>query len=224
MAARRRCRWWWLVAAFCGAALAGEDWPPEDLPDNPFQVGGGELRFLPADADDGWLHSHKRLTVSAQSLTDGWVDMEQCYTNLDAIAAVEVVYRYRDIRNLAVDEHSGIGEARAGERSISLASVEQGARLCARAQVRILQPAGGDRYVMHNGPFHRRFLDGYFPMRVTLEVLFPVDRLDFTAAEPKSQPGFALTHEPGHVHIDSRFTGLLELTLHFRAAGRHVPQ
>ena len=206
-----------LLAAFCAVAGGDDDWPQE-VADNPHQVGADERRFLSAAADDGWLHVEHRLTIGAHSLTDGWVDLEQCYANLDAIDAVDVVYRYREIRGLTITAASGIGAARADQQTISLSNVEQGARLCARAAVRILQRSGENRYVMHNGPFHRRFLDGYFPMRLTLNIDYPAALLRFSHAEPAPQPGFAIDHSDRGLRLDTRFTGMLRVVFHFTAA------
>jgi hypothetical protein len=47
-------------------------------------------------------------------------------------------------------------------------AVEPGARLCLSAQTRALRNTGNGYFNLVNGPYMRKFLDGYYPMRVTL--------------------------------------------------------
>ena len=137
------------------------------------QAGHGELHFLADYPDTGLLHSRNTLTIDAASLDSGWVGLRQCYDGLDAVPDAQIVYRYKDMRKLRIESHSGIGSATVQGNSIQMRDTAAGATLCVRAQTRILQADDAHGFVLRNGPFHRRFLDGYFPFHVTLEIHYP---------------------------------------------------
>lgn len=182
------------------------------------EVNTGELRFLtePAAADE--LHTQMTLTLAAQSLTEGWVDMRQCQSGLDAMAMSEIVYRYSALRDLRVTRASRIESARVENQSVQLRGVQSGAEICVAVQVKILRQLEHGRYRLSSGPYHRRFFDGYFPLRLSLDVRYPVGLLEWRQATPAPQPGFALHSVPGKITIETRFTGMLTVELDFAAA------
>lgn len=195
----------------------------DDDDDSVPQAGAGELIFLPGPPAGRTLHSRNILTIDEQSLAEGWVRLVQCYHGLDAVPDAEILYRYRELRDLHVDSQRNIGEATVHGQSVQLSDVGHDATLCVRLQARILyaQPDGG--FLLRNGPFHRRFLDGYFPLHVTLEVRFPADALVYAGTQPVSQPGFGVTTAPGTVAIDSWFAGTLNVEIAFTTAAARGP-
>lgn len=202
------------------AAQAEDDWPEDDPPRNPHQVGAGELQFIVSAESATWLHSDSHLSIRPQSLHDGWVGLFQCYENLDAVADVEVVYHYREMRALRVVSSKHIARAIAGESAVRLHDVGRQARLCIAADVKILERLNDGHFRLRNGPFHHRFLDGYFPMRVTLGIDYPDDRLVFTRLKPQPRAGLALEADKAHVGVDTRFSGVLELEFRFRTTAQ----
>jgi len=68
-------------------------------------------------------------------------------------------------------------------------------------------------YALENGPFMRRYLDGYFPMRVTVAVNWGDLGLALARSEPESQPGFLVTESEHGVIIDATFEGRLTTVL-----------
>jgi hypothetical protein len=60
----------------------------------------------------------------------------------------------------------------------------------------------------------RRFLDGYYPMRVTLDIHFPAD-MELVDYLPEAQPGFEVREGPQRVLFDAWFEGQLQTQLRF---------
>jgi hypothetical protein len=92
---------------------------------------------------------------------------------------------------------------------VQLRDVSPGARLCLRGESRALHDLGGGHYRLRNGPFMRRFLDGYYPMRVFLEIAYPSDRIRLAAHSPDSQEGFRVSEGPGTIGLEANFEGRL---------------
>jgi len=95
--------------------------------------------------------------------------------------------------------------------------VQKAAELCTSAMVRIfyLNPDGS--YSLINGPFHRKFLDGYFPYHLTLEVVYPASRLNVNYTIPVEQPGFSVKQDAGKLVLDGIFEGILNVEIVFQA-------
>lgn len=227
-------------APICGVALAlfGAHMPA-DAADDPLHeaemreladlerlraVNAGELVFIPEPATTPELHTQMVLVIGDTSLRDGWMEMRQCQSGLDGMQATEIVYRYAGMRALRVVRSSGIDQARVEGQSVQLRGVERGAEICVAAEVRILREVGAGRYRIVSGPYHRRFFDGYFPMRLSLEVEHPAALLRWQGVSPEAQPGYAVSVEPGRVAIDTRFTGMLTIELDFAQSGYRTPQ
>jgi hypothetical protein len=201
-----------------GAAAAVDidaDWPDDDLEERIASVSDGELRFLTPRATVA-AHRHvNRIRIDPGSLVDGWVSLEQCHTRMDAVPAAEVKFHPERIRGLRVTGAERIGRAWVEGPSVQLQNVGHGARLCVAAESRALLALGEGRYRLRNGPFMRRFLDGYFPMRVELDVYYPSATLSFAGSEPRAQPGFEVHAESGRLRADATFEGRLFTCLDF---------
>jgi hypothetical protein len=208
-----------LVCALPAQAATGseeDDWALEEGATD--DVNEGELRFLEAGPDPAVLHSESRIRITPASLESGWVDLLQCYRNLDAVPKVEVVFDYREIRGLAVVAKRGVGSAEVSGQSVQLEDVSKQASLCIEAQVRNFYREADGSYVLRNGPYMRRFLDGYYPFRVSLEVNYPQELVRFLRISPQVQPGFEIESETGRVAFDAWFEGRLSTEIHFLPA------
>ncbi len=196
---------------------AGTDEDADEWFDEPevIQLSAGELVFLSTQPDSKTPHSQNSITITTTSLADRWVQIKQCYQGLDAVPDAEVVYQYRNMRALRVDSHSGIGRAVVQGKSVQLADVRHAATLCIRAEAQILYDTADGRLVLRNGPFHRKFLDGYFPLHVTLEVHFPARLLRYLGTSPRPQPGFEVQATHGKLSIDTWFAGSLGVEMYF---------
>jgi hypothetical protein len=101
--------------------------------------------------------------------------------------------------------------------SVQMLNLVDGAELCIAAEVRVLQPAGAARYEIRSGPFHRRFLDGYYPLQLDYRVIYPPELLQVDAVQPAAQPGFSVVQQPGALQIDTLFEGRLTIRVGLRA-------
>lgn len=178
-------------------------------------VNEGALTFLAAPPEKRVHHHHNDIRIAPESLRDGWVRLEQCHENLDAVPRAEVVYRAEHIRAVTLVSATAIDRAWVEGPSVQLEGVRPGARLCVSAESRVLSLEEDGSYIVRNGPFMRRFLDGYYPMRVTVSVYYPCDRLQFASATPAPQPGFAVRDADCRVDVEAWFEGRLHTALRF---------
>jgi hypothetical protein len=190
-----------------------------DLEERIAAVNDGELRFLPiGSVVDAHVH-HNEIRISAASLRHGWIRLVQCHDQLDAVPAAQVTFRPGRIRNLRVERAESIGQAWVEGHTVQLTDVGHGAKLCVSGESRALSYLGEGRYRLQNGPYMRRFLDGYYPMRVVLDVRYPDDALRLLSHQPDTAPGFDLKRESGRVLVDAAFEGRLYTCLDFLSPG-----
>ena len=175
----------------------------------------GKLVFLAQPPEKPAPYSTHQLTVTTASIKTGWISIEQCHKNLDAIEAVEVVYRYQQMRSLKIQNTRHIGKAWVEGQSIQLQDVKKGAELCAQLEARVFNQGKKGNYYLVNGPFQRRFLDSYFPMHVSISVKYPDKHLRFTKAHPAQQAGFKVISSGNKVEIDTWFEGKLVIGVEF---------
>jgi hypothetical protein len=211
----------------CAPFLAAQELTPEELErwfeddsrtqPYDFDVNSGELEFLAAMPDKRVPHSRNGLRITVSSLADGWVEQAQCHENLDPVPLAEVVYRYREMRDLRVVSTTGIERAWVEGQSVQMENISHGAVLCVAAAARLLRREG-EEYVLRNGPFQRRFLDGYFPLRVSLTLEYPAERLRVASIDPPPQPGFSVQQASGRITLEALFEGRLYTEVRFRSA------
>jgi hypothetical protein len=190
-----------------------------DLEERIAAVSDGDLHFLPPEGVTGAHHHDNTIRIDSASLRGGWIQLRQCHDQLDAVPAAQITFRPGHIRNLRVELAEAIEEAWVEGHTVQLKNVGRGARLCIGAESRALRYLGEGRYRLQNGPFLRRFLDGYYPMRVTLDVRYPESALSLAAWQPATEPGFDLEQGPGQVSIDAAFEGRLFTCLDFVLRG-----
>lgn len=202
-----------------GLALAAgdDDWFENDPYEKALAVNEGELSFL-AKAPERPAHHHdNRLQITEQSLESGWVRLQQCHSDIDPVASSQVLFREGRVRNLKVERFEHIGRAYVYGHSVQLEDVQPGARLCLSAETRALHRIDAHTVELRNGPYMRRFLDGYYPMRVTLDIRYP-PQLVLTEHFPHDSNGARLRLEPQHILLDTWFEGMLRT--HFRFVTR----
>jgi len=199
------------------SAEALEQWFESDEQVLPYvdDVSEGELRFLVKPPDKRTTSISNKIDILNTSIESGWVDIEQCYGDLDPIDAVEVVYRYHNMRNLKILSTENIKKAWVEQQSVQLNEVEKGAKLCVSLQAQIFYKQDGKSFALRNGPFERKFLDGYFPLHVKLRVFFPEKSLRFTDSKPAATPGFTVRRNASSIEIDTWFEGKLTTELFF---------
>jgi hypothetical protein len=189
-----------------------------DQGDDPFEkalaVNEGALAFLAAPPSEAVHHHVNRIAITAESLATGWVGMDQCHHHIDPVPRAEIVYTEGRIRKLEIVSVEGIGSARVESHSVQLEDIERNATLCIRAETLGLAAEHGG-YVLRNGPFMRRFLDGFYPMHVTLDVRYP-EQLELVDHFPSAPAGVETRYGHDRVTLDVWFEGILETRFFFR--------
>lgn len=211
------------VSAFAEEAMTAaeiERWFYEDEDDHPVQVEEGELVFLTEAQNKPLLHSINEITISEDSVDDGWVKLVQCYENLDPVANTTIVYNYRFMRNLKIVSSANIDAARVNDQQVELLGVMRNAGICVSADIRVLYRNEDGSYSLINGPYHRKFLDGYFPYHVTLIIHYPGDKLEHIASRPVEQKGFRVEKQSDKLRIDTVFSGMLNTEIIFNEVSR----
>jgi len=197
---------------------AAEAWFNDDSDLLIEDVNEGVLNFIAPITGKKILHSEAVLTITDASLEAGWVGLQQCYRNLDPIGETDVVYHYKNIKQLKITSLNNIGEARVNGQTIHLQDVSASAYLCIQAEVQILEQVNDQNFTLSNGPYHLKFLDGYYPYHVTLSIRYPADRLKLTHILPAPQPLFKVIKQPGKFFLDTWFEGVLLIEIKFSGA------
>jgi len=178
-------------------------------------VNEGELTFVLPVNDKNILHSGSVLVITEKSLKTGWVDLQQCYRDLDSIDKTEIVYRYKNIKQLQIISSGNIGNAKVDGQAIQLEDIGSSAHICVQAKVQILEKIEQDTFTLSNGPYYRRFLDGFYPYHVTLSISYPVNKLKYSHISPAPQPLFDVIQQPGKLLVDTWFEGALLINITF---------
>ena len=162
-------------------------------------------------------HHHNEIEIGPASLEQGWVELRQCHRHLDPVPAAEIVFRAGRARGLQVLSSRGIGAVKPEGDSVQLQDVQPGAELCLALQSRALEALPGGGYRLRNGPYMRRFLDGYYPMHVSMDIEVPRGYLRFTDSRPQRQAGFSVQETSAGLYVDTWFEGKLYTELRFEA-------
>jgi hypothetical protein len=201
----------------CGFALGTSlAQPAADLTfESAVNVNEGVLHFLEKPPRKSVHHHHNRFRINADSLSSGWVQLSQCHENLDAVPRAQITFREGYVRDLRLVSFNNIESAWIENASVQLVNVKPGAKLCLTALTRALRDTGNGFYNLYSGPYMRKFLDGYYPMRVTLEMEYPPQLLGLVDISPPEQPGFKLEESPGLIRMDAVFEGELQTLIQF---------
>lgn len=189
-------------------------------------VNEGDLVFLTRRPDRPVHTQSNDIVISEQSLADGWVRLRQCHEHLDQVSRTQIVFRPGRVRDLKVESSRQVAKAWVEGASVQLQDIGPAARVCLSAQSRALETQPDASLVLQNGPFMRRFLDGYYPMHVSLRVRMDAPTLRFTGLTPAPRAGFELTQDGREVRWEAWFEGRLVTRMRFErvAPGADGPQ
>ena len=196
-----------------------ERWFKSDDPGPPefkqVDVNDGILSFLLKQPLKPVHHHQNSLTLSASSLTDGWVKLVQCHYNLDRVQRVQVMFNKNKVRDIEIIKVNAIESSWVENNSVQLENVKDNAILCIQAWSKALIQSADGRYHLSNGPFMRKFLDGYYPLHVTIDINFKATNLKLVQVEPMAQDGFKVTRTAKTINMDAWFEGRLKTNLTF---------
>lgn len=180
------------------------------------EVNEGNLVFLSEKQDKALHHHHNSLTISPSSLYDGWIFLEQCHSNIDKVPAAQILFKESRVRNITIVSYKNIEKAWIEGATVQFENVRNNATICIQANTRSLKQLDDGTYSLRNGPYMRRFLDGYFPLRVSLDLNYAQTNLELTSFSPTRQKGFAVEQSNGKIKINTIFEGRLHTEFHFR--------
>ncbi len=190
------------------SAGASDDIFPEGLEARVARVSDGELRFLESPPQAPVHYHYNEIEITESSLIHGWVRLRQCHYNLDPVPELEIVYSPERIRDLKILSADKVGESRVSGPKIQISEIARGGQICISAESRALRRQGGNRYMLQNGPYMRRFLDGYYPMQISMHLSLP-ETIRLMEAEPKSQPGMEVDIREQSASLKGWFEGIL---------------
>jgi len=185
------------------------DWFEDDLKTRTDQVNEGELAFLAVPPAKAVHHLSNVVILDADSRDSGWVRLEQCHYNIDKVPAAQIVFHKDRIRNLRIVHAQNMGDSWVEGASVQLTDIGADSSLCLEADSRALSANGDGSFRIDNGPFMRRFLDGYYPMQVSERILLAGSGLRFADIKPARQPGFEVEVSADTIRFDAWFEGRL---------------
>ena len=186
--------------------------PPSQQTDN---VNEGNLVFLLQKPATDVHHHQNRLIIDSQSLTSGWVRLQQCHNHLDKVSRIQINFRKGKVKHINIISSQNIEQAWVESNTVQLKNVGKDAKICVEAVTRALHANDDGSFSLRSGPFMRRFLDGYYPMHVSMQVSFSGTGLHLASVSPASQQGFQVWKHPGQIGYEAWFEGRLKTELKF---------
>jgi hypothetical protein len=205
-----------LTPALAGAAMSEEEMFFKGVS----EVNDGDLAFLTEAPSAPFHHHQNQITLTRASLADGWARLEQCHHHLDPVPDMQIVYNRDRIRDIVILRSENIGRVWVHENTVQLDQVARNALICITAETRALNAESDNTFTLSNGPYMRRFLDGYYPMRVSMRVLWEMPELRFVDISPSPQSGLSVSETANEVGFEALFEGQLRTRIRFSIAPR----
>jgi len=180
------------------------------------EVNEGELVFFAKAPKEHLHHHHNSVTILPNSLNDGWILIKQCHSNIDKAAAVQILFKAGKVKNIKVVSSKNIGKAWVEGASVQMEEIKADATLCIQALTQSLIHHSDGTFSLHNGPFMRRFLDGYFPLHVSFDLDYAQTDLELIHFSPVIQAGYKVEQSAGKIMINTIFEGRLHTEFYFK--------
>lgn len=181
-------------------------------------VNEGDLVFLETIPVVKVHHHQNKMTIEPQSLSNGWVKLQQCHNHLDKVGRAQILFRKNMIKQLEIVSYRNIEQAWIKDNTVQLRNISDNAQLCVAAISQALIANSDGSFSLRNGPFMRRFLDGYYPMHVTMNISLSGTGLQLASISPASQQGFHVWQNSEQVGYEAWFEGRLRTELRFKPA------
>lgn len=194
-----------------------------DALDNLLDIGGEELRILTTAPKHAPFYHGKTLTLTQDSFETGWVANHQCHRNFSKIPRLEISFREGNVRNLQIVHAANVGAHEVVGSGVTLEDVRPETEICLAGEARVLDRDESGRFRLRTGPFFYKFLDGYFPVEVELNIRYPADVLSFSGSNPPPAPGVTLSDGAGATRFQSVFEGRLWVELFYERKSPNAP-
>jgi len=189
-----------------------EEWKPQDINE-------GALQFLTTSPKIKPQRSINHITISAHSLEHGWVTLKQCHSDLDALPAAQILYKKHHVKNISILQSKHIARSWVEGNSVQMKNISANAHICIQADIHALGVDSDGQYTLTTGPYRRKFLDGYFPIDLSLTIDYP-DNLKLAATQPLAQAGYKIKKNRHSLTISALFEG--ELLTQFKFSRQSV--
>ena len=187
----------------------------DDLEDRIAEVNEGELTFI-ADKPDKPVHQHfNQITITEEGLKNGWVKLNQCHENLDPISAIDIRFNPDKVHNLVITSTRNIDDVKVNGHIVELKGVKPNAKLCLEADSLALHRLNDSQLQLRNGPFMRQFLDGFYPLHVTVDVIYP-STIRLTTFAPDPTPTGQVKFSQNRITWSALFEGRLFTSFTFQ--------
>lgn len=206
-----------LLPASPARADTEQDWFDRAVAESTDRVNEGRLVFLDSAPKKPAHFQQNHVVIAEHSLDDGWVDLHQCHDSLDAVPRSQIVFHKERSRALRVTRAEGVGRIWVEGHTVQLENTGHDARVCLSVETQALERGAGGEFSLRNGPYMRRFLDGYYPMHVATRITMATPRLDYASMTPLAQPGLRIWQEGRDVLFDALFEGRLVTRMLFRS-------
>lgn len=196
--------------------VSAADWFNDNWEDRVDKLSEGELIWYQGMPAKGTSRTVLTISLDEESTRDGWVKVRQCHGGLASVPAAQLVFEGRAVRNLQVENAQNIEQSSIEGETVQLSGVGPGAAICVRSEQQVLHRLDGHHWALISGPFQRRFLDGFYPMLVKLDVEWPVEKWRYVRVQPATGP--AIEARAGHLQMQAHFAGRLKTALIFQHA------
>ena len=112
------------------------------------------------------------------------------------------------MRNLKIVSKENIEDASVNGHIIELKNIKPNAKICLEADSRALHKLNENQLQLRNGPFMRQFLDGFYPLQVTVDVSYPAS-IRLTDFEPNQLPAGEVKLASNRITWSALFEGRL---------------
>jgi len=178
-------------------------------------INEGKLVFLSKPPERKPHQTKHDITILPTSLTNGWVKLYQCHKNLDVMPAAQVVFINKRVRKIKIISSNNINKVWIENDTVQLKTINKNAALCIELETKALWNNSDGSYSLRTGPYQRRFLDGYFPVRLNVNVTLPENMLMYKNIMPSVQPGLSVVDNNSNINVDALFEGKLNLVINF---------
>ena len=179
-------------------------------------INEGELEFITRPLKEVPHHHSTHISITTESMKSGWIGNKQCHYNLQTVPAMEVVFRKGYVRNLEINRSENIGRVWIEDATVQLKEIKKNAVVCITGETLSLKKNGSSgNYIWSGGPYMKKYLDGYFPMKVSIAIDYPSEKLVLEKLYPHAVELKAVKL-PGYIRLSLMFEGILELETHFR--------
>lgn len=124
------------------------------------------------------------------------------------------MFRKNLTKNIKVLSSKNIRLTRVEKYKVILEDVSANASLCVSLQAQNFYQNEDKSFGLSIGPYHRKFLDGYYPYHLSLIIKYH-PKLEYTGSMPKQQTNFIIVQKANTLNLDAVFEGKLKAEFQF---------